>query len=481
MRETIDQFMWGYQQHFRGHVEYETQRVLNEIGMPVNELTVVLVGFATEPTARHAICVEPETGLLSAEDFAQVTGRAEELYRSNPESEIFHSHPRVHGLRHRDLKLSSRADAIVEAIEESGVFGGLTFFASRSSPINEYEVHTCIGIPTDLLENLPAFSESTVDRYHVGKSLQHEVIRECLARADQVLYLPDPGTGLSMLGRADDIIETATDNFLSGTMMRVDKMRADLFRHMNAITELTYERAAAKGTLLITAKENIEKWLAIRFKYPVRLRESRAMRKVLQLSDSEMAVLADRQHAYGFGPAKTAPDVVEVSITGHARWEVSVNDAKFVRVAYGKAAIPHQPIELAELEDVAGRIIGATNTRLIWDIVQAAQASGQGTMIVVSADPESETTRLRGDGMVIEPDYLKPEEIVRMGSVDGAVMVGPDGRCHAFGVILDGASNESGDRSRGARFNSAVRYQNMATVGSIIVVISDDGTVDLLP
>ena len=60
-------------------------------------------------------------------------------------------------------------------------------------------------------------------------------------------------------------------------------------------------------------------------------------------------------------------------------------------------------------------------------------------------------------------------------------MVGPDGRCHAFGVILDGVSNESGDRSRGARFNSAVRYQNMATVGSIIIVISDDGTIDLLP
>ena len=481
MRETIDQFIWGFQQHFRGHVEYETQRVLNEIGMPVDDLTVVLVGFTTEPTARHAICVEPETGLLSAENFAQVTSRAEVLYQSNPESEIFDSHPRVHELHHRGLKLSARADAIVEAIDESGVFDDLTFFASRSSPINGYEVHTCVGVPTDLLESLPSFNESTVDRYHVGKSLQHEVIQECLERADKVLYLPDPGTGLSMLGRTDDIITTATDKFLSGTMMRVDKMPADIFRHLNAITELTYERAAAKGALVITAKDNVEKWLAIRFTNPVRLHESRAMRKVLQLSDSEMAVLADRERAYGFGPAKTAPDVVEMSITGHARWEVSVNGDKFVRVAYGKTTIPHRTIESKELEDVAGRIIGSTNTRLIWEIVQAAQESGHGTMIVVSADPESETTRLRGDGMVIEPDYLKPEEIVRLGSVDGAVIVGPDGRCHAFGVILDGVSNESGDRSRGARFNSAVRYQNMATVGSIIIVVSDDGTIDLLP
>lgn len=426
MRETIDQFIWGYQQHFRGHVEYETRRVLNEIGMPVDDVTVVLVGFATEPTAGHAICVEPETGLLRAEHFALVKRRAEELYQSNPESQMFHSHPRVHEQRHRGLKLSSRADAIVEAIEASGVFDGLTFSVSQSSPIDGYEVHTCIGIPTGLLDNLPAFKESTVDRYHVGQSLQHEIIRECLYRADKVLYLPDPGTALSMLGRTDDIIETATDGFLSGTMMRVDRMRADIFRHLNAITELTYEQAAAKGHLVITAKENIEKWLAIRFKNPIGLHESRAMRKVLQISDGQVAVLADRGSAYGFGPARTAPDVVEVSITGHAKWEASVNGAKYIRVSYGKATLPHQPIGSEELEDIANRIIGATNIRLIWKIVEAAQESGHGSMIVVSSDPESETARLRGDGMMIEPDYLEPEEIVRLGSVDGAVIVGPD-------------------------------------------------------
>ena len=481
MRQTIDQFMWGFQRHFRGCIEYETRRVLNEIGMSVDDVTVVLVGFATEPTERHAICVEPETGPLRAEHFALATHRAEELYLSNPESKMFDSHPRVHEQRHRGLKLSSRADAIVEAIEKSGVFDGLTFFANQSPPIGGYEVHTCIGLPTDLLENFPAFNESTVDWFHVGKSLQHEVIRECLYRAGKVLYLPDPGSGLSILGRTDDIIKTATDGFLSGTMMRVDKMPADIFRHLNAITELTYERATAKGNLVITAKENIDKWLAIRFKSPVGLHESRAMRKVLQLSDNQMAVLADRERAYGYGPARTAPDVVEVSITGHARWEASVNGAKYVRVSYGKATLPHQPIELEELEDVAGRIIGLTNTKLIWEIVQAAQESGHGAMIVVSADPESETARLRNDGMVIEPDYLAPEGIVRLGAVDGAVIVGPDGRCHAFGVILDGVANEGGDRSRGARFNSAMRYQHMATAESIIIVISDDGTIDLLP
>ena len=76
---------------------------------------------------------------------------------------------------------------------------------------------------------------------------------------------------------------------------------------------------------------------------------------------------------------------------------------------------------------------------------------------------------------------LEPAEIVRLGRVDGAVLLGPDGRCYAFGVILDRAASGQGDPARGSRFNSAVRYQNTTGADSIVVVISDDGTVDLIP
>ena len=483
MSKTIDQLMWGFQSYFRWHVEYETQRVLNEIGMPVTDAQVVLVGIRTEQGDRHAICVEPETGPVCAEHFIQVTGRAKELYHADPESKYYHTNPRADDSRHRRLFLSARANAIYEAIEKAGVFSDLTFFVSKSSPVNGYEVHTCIGIPTDVIGNLPAFKESTVEPFHASKSLQHEVIRECLYRADKALYLPDPGGSFEMiLGSVDDIITSATERFMEGTMWRTAKEPSDLFSALNAVASLTYERAGAKGNLTVTSRENLEKWLTVKFKKPVRIRESRTMRKLLQLSDNTMSVLADPVHAYGLGPSKTAPDIVEVSITGHAKWEASVNGDKFVRVAYGKATIPKQRIDVEELEDLAERTVCATNTKRIREIFEAAQESGHGTIIVVSKDPVAETTRLSGEGMPIEPDYLEPGQVVRLASVDGAVILGPDGRCHAFGVILDGTANESGDRARGARFNSAVRYLSMEeTPSSMIIVISDDGTVDLLP
>ena len=483
MMKKIDQFMWAFQQGFRWQVERNTKLVLDEVGIPSPDVKVVLIGFATEDFARHAICVEPETGPLQAKHLTKVPTRTQEMYESDPESQVRISHPRSHASVHRQLFLSTRGRAVAEAIEKARIFENLIFFVSQSSPIDGYEVHTCIGIPADVIENLPAFKNDTVNRIPVGKSVQHEVFRECLRRADKALYLPDPGnlTETRILGRPEEIITSAAERFIEGTLWRTANTASDLFSAMNEVSSLTYERSGAKGNLTVTNYETLEKWLTVRFSRPVPLRESRTIRKVIQLSDSTTSVLADPTRAYGLGIGKTAPDVLEISMPGHAEWDASVNGDKFVTVRYGKATIPNRPLELERLIDAAERTVGDANTRRIWEIVEAAQASGKGCTIVVSKDPEAETARLRGEGMPIVPDYLEPQEVIRLGSVDGAIILGPDGRCHAFGVILDGAADEKGDRARGSRFNSAVRYQNTEKAKSMIVVISDDGTTDLLP
>jgi hypothetical protein len=46
-------------------------------------------------------------------------------------------------------------------------------------------------------------------------------------------------------------------------------------------------------------------------------------------------------------------------------------------------------------------------------------------------------------------------------------------------VILDGAASGGGERARGSRFDTAVNHVRSRT-GAIAVVVSDDGTVDLL-
>jgi hypothetical protein len=61
------------------------------------------------------------------------------------------------------------------------------------------------------------------------------------------------------------------------------------------------------------------------------------------------------------------------------------------------------------------------------------------------------------------------------------MLVGPDGVCHAIGVILDGQVNDKGTAERGARFNRTVRYVLGNTSACLGLVVSDDGMVDVVP
>ena len=100
-------------------------------------------------------------------------------------------------------------------------------------------------------------------------------------------------------------------------------------------------------------------------------------------------------------------------------------------------------------------------------------------MLVISNSPKAETTRLGKQAMPIDPTRLDPVDIARLGLVDGAVLLGPDGRCHAFGVILYGAATDHGDPARGSR--DTTRRATTARNIALLVVISDDRTVDLIP
>ena len=67
----------------------------------------------------------------------------------------------------------------------------------------------------------------------------------------------------------------------------------------------------------------------------------------------------------------------------------------------------------------------------------------------------------------------------RLAAVDGAILMDPRGFCHAFAVILDGIASATGDPSRGARYNSSIRYRDSREGPTAIVIVSEDGGVDI--
>ena len=393
MDDTIDQFMWGFQPHFRIRVELGVGKALSQIGLPV-DVRVVLVGFALDCSLRHQLCIEPEGGPLSVNHLDAVLLRTNELFMANPESSILVSDPRLRELRRIGLYRRSRGDALVEAIEQAGVFKGLTFFASEGAPVGSYEVHTCVGVPTAALESLPALDDSEVERVYVGRSLQHEVISECLQRADRALYLPDPGTDLNIIGTAEDLIMTAAKRLTDGAAYRATRWLCDLFSSVNEFASLGYERGGAKGHIVIASHKMAADRLQVRFQQPVPINRARSMRKLLELTDDSTSVLVDDPGAYGLGSCAFGPNVVEIFVTGHAEWELSIDGSALVRVSYGQATLPRPLLNIDEFTDTAERILGTIEHSRIWAIIQQAQTCGHGMALVVSGDPKGEAARL---------------------------------------------------------------------------------------
>ena len=479
----IDQFIWRYQHIFRHSVQYEIERVLASIGMEV-EADVVLIGLALDEDARHQICVEPEDGPLVVEHLATVLERTGELFSSDPESSLHETVASVGEARRSRLWKRSRAAALAEAIEGSGSFEGRTFFASDSTPIGGYETHTCIGVSTADLDALPSLELMESDRGFVSRSLQHAVIAECLRRADSALLAPDPGAGHRVLGASEDIVKDAAVRLVEGLVFRSGGVHSDLFGQMNKITSMTYERTGATGRVVIADEGTTGVCPHVRFQQRISPFATKIMSKLLRLSGDTSAVLLSNMkglHAYGLGACDPAPNVVEISVRGHAEWDLAVAGLPLLRVAYGHARLPKPSFGFDKFKDAAERTVGQADVDYIWHVVQEAKASGRGMTLVVSHDPETEMDRLGREAVPLSPDRLDASDLVRFGAVDGAVMLGPDGRCHAFGVILDGTAEGRGDPARGSRFNSAIRYQRTMARKSLLVVISDDGTMDLVP
>jgi hypothetical protein len=102
-------------------------------------------------------------------------------------------------------------------------------------------------------------------------------------------------------------------------------------------------------------------------------------------------------------------------------------------------------------------------------------------MVVVSTGARIEAERLKTQSTTIEPIQLIPRTMQMITAIDGAVLIDPDSNCYAIGVILDGLASRKGTPSRGARYNSAIRYVESSKYPCIAIVVSEDGSIDLVP
>lgn len=501
MGKAIKHLMWGYQRHFR--IARETRaRSLFQLLDERFDPEVFLVGILAEDrNDRYPACVEPEDDLwIPSDAFDGVYEQAKSLASTYPESQLLHSHPLVQQSETERLCRRAVQDTISAVLAEHPMKpAGVRYFPSFPAPRNGYLVTVVLGLQEEVLSSHPRLS---IDRaqiheyrsFKVAVSLIDAAIHEFLEDGRNELVKPDAGAFLGQGKSPAEMMRAAASRLLKDIAYKADP-DLDLAGHWEglfdacaAISSLMYEKAPAMGRIIVAAKAHPALNPKVTFSQPVSVHNARAARKVLELTSQGLALHMNARLIFGLVEvgdyAAQNEDLYEVKVLGYHHWQLSHAGHALMDVHSGQPRLPAPPFNAARLRSNITRVLRALPTEhadLVVSLVEQAAKERHGTMLVVVEDAAVEAKRLAKQATCIQPSPLTPELLRHLTPIDGAVLMSPDGTCHAIGVILDGLATEKGDSARGARFNSAVRYVETLTGPCLAIVVSEDGGVDLVP
>ncbi|WP_107950335.1 tetratricopeptide repeat protein [Lysinibacillus parviboronicapiens] len=310
-----------------------------------------------------------------------------------------------------------------------------------------------------------------------------------------------------------------------------------LLEKMDDISALTYENASPFGSILFMNKDVIAQQSIIRFTVKftledrIRLEDAKRIRKLLELTnvDKDLCLISDEKEIYGLGEVnwnvQKGALALRLDFTGLSKYNLVLVRTETESSSGGELLVEDErKFYRSDLSLIETNLVSVTfkNPRFgeegyssekftnllkntFWEnqedhaqimhkmqrldqIVRKAREQKQGTMVVITEPltAKQEMRQLSKQSTLIEPGIINPEYIKFLTAIDGAIYFDSDGNCHAIGVILDGIAKEDiGDSSRGARYNSAHRYLHKLRDDEqkkcVIVIISEDGMVDLIP
>lgn len=488
--------MWGYQPHFRISLQHRIREVLRKLGAGEDvEAEVLLVGVRTQQSAnRNLICIEPEDGKWPLFIFGQLLQAVESAYRNHPSLEIFYSDEQSMREKPEMIRRDAVSKAVGNALEEFDKKNEVESFCGEARIVGDYYVVPVIQIPESLFKKFPPLAARPPTHWGGGngyRSLIHAAISKALEDASDELAQTDPGKSMRSKREADELVRIASKNFMHtpGIATSTRYTYADLFERFNLISSLLYEGAKGIGNIILADPNNTAIEYVIRFQQPVPFGEPRWARKILQMASADISLIADSEKICGLGRVSSSYDlslqnIFRIDFLDHYHWELSCGAQVLLRSQYGVPQLPFEIIEKELFVDNYVRMFpqtSAANQEQIWNLFNVMTRQNHGSMIVVAEDAESEAERLAQQGTKIEPVELTEELLCRVSGIDGSILLDPSGKCHAIGVILDGAATDDCTPARGSRFNSAVRYAQSSGTKRFAIVASDDRTVDVFP
>ncbi|MBL3889123.1 DNA integrity scanning protein DisA nucleotide-binding domain protein [Bacillus cereus] len=288
------------------------------------------------------------------------------------------------------------------------------------------------------------------------------------------------------------VFRKASENFMkriTAPFLEHAPKSTNIFHTLNAISALRYEGNEGIGQLVLAAKEHRNIEVNLKLVQPIKLTESKAIRKLLEIASEDFKLLSDGEFVYGFGKIRArynteSENLFIVDFLSHYTWELGHhNSHKLMKVTYGQPIVKKNFIGRDEFEGKLKEVFEKNqidNFAKLWALVEAAKKQKHGTILAILENAEAEANRLTSQCIKLHPIELSDNIMELVSSIDGAVLVDLEANIHAMGVILDGVASQKGDSSRGARYNSAIRYVDMHGEKCILIVVSEDKDIELV-
>lgn len=486
-------FMWDHQKHFQISLQLSADELFNQVDKKLKPHVFLLGILAEHREGRSTIALEPEECGYHAKAFFEVKKLAQELEKADEETQIFHTHP-VAQQRHAQ-KISDKAikESIFKILKREDTGGLSEKFISSPTYVNDYIVFVVLEIQKDALDKY----------YSLTKEKPSEGIRPHRCFTDSLIDvflkeatngLKDPKKVLKVIDRPiDELLRESAKQFMYTISQSGENPKGlhGLYDACNAIASLKYEGNEGLGKMIIAKKDHYNIRFTLELEEPILIRDFRKVRKFLELSNDTSIIISDAAFIYGLGEqtGKYNPkdeSLFVINFLSHFKWEVLHDDNPMLIVEYNNPNLPKERIERDKFYSDFRRIFSDIDTRKIddlWDITSEVTKQTHGTMLVITDNAKDEAQRLGKQSFSLKPLKITTSLVQQITAIDGAVLLDRDCTCHAIGVILDGLATNKGDASRGARYNSAIRYfeQFGRQHPTIIVVVSEDGMINLIP
>ena len=375
------------------------------------------------------------------------------------------------------------------------------FFRDHSFKSFSAKVSKGTDIKADI-DVIVAIHQNGLD--HINKILFEEAFEVAIAYMPPIIFKSIEPVEISYFNyaRAEQLKnEELSQNIITNVLG--PRRNVVAFKHLllrdsvTALSRMKYEKKICHASM--TVDTNIDK---LRFKLeldpPIDIKKTRRVRKLLELTDENHSLITDGLKVYGICETKNItpnkkrrPNLGAVDLALHFKfvgymiWELYEDDDFILRYEEGNVSGVRYKKNKRELSEIITDQLLVDDKHKqdwLWQIIDELQKGTHGTTLVIHEDAESEAKRLKADSFPLKPFFLESQDATLFSSIDGAILINPDGICHAVGAILDGMAVPGAQSSRGSRYNSALRYycQNKHK-RVMIVVVSDDGMVDIFP